>query len=85
MLASILKRLRLEHAKGAKLLNRKYISFSIAAGRKVELNPDALRTALMADIGYDMSGYAINKDRQLKELGYDAHRIASISTLNLFP
>ena len=75
VLASVLKRLRLEHAKGEKHLNRKRISFSISAGRKVELIPDALRAALMADIGHDMSDYARDKDRQLKELGYDADRI----------
>lgn len=74
VLAIILKRLRAEQARGSTRLNQKRITFSISLGHKVDLKPDSLRDALSSAIGHDMIAYAVCKDRQLKELGYDTAR-----------
>jgi len=75
MLATILKRLRKEHLNGSTHLNQLEISFSIAFGRAVELNPQSLRDVLQAEIADGMHAYAVKKARQLSELGYDEQRI----------
>jgi hypothetical protein len=75
VLGAVLRRLREETARGSKNLNRKEITFAISAGRNVEIAPTALRAALEEDIGEDMHLYSRRKEQQLKDLGYDAHRI----------
>lgn len=74
VLAAILKRLRMEQAKNSQHLNRKTISFSISAGQKVDVAPNALRDALITAIGPDMLAYTARKHRQTKELGFDPVR-----------
>lgn len=74
LLATILKRLRHEHAKGTKSLNRKTISFSIDDGQKIDITADSLSLAIKAVIGSDMLAYANRKHRSLSEAGYDAAR-----------
>ncbi|TCQ14635.1 hypothetical protein [Rhizobium sp. PP-CC-3G-465] len=69
-LSRILKRLRQEFAEGTKALNKPEISFGIAAGRKVELTPDGLKTALRELIGKDMNAYGAEKLRQRETAGF---------------
>jgi hypothetical protein len=72
-LASILKRLRQEHAIGnAAQINKKYISFAASAlGARIEPTGEALRGAIQAACGPRLDAYATRKMDQLNQLGFE--------------
>lgn len=71
-LATILKRLRNEHAKAATKINNKYIAFSASrTGQLLSPTGDVLRKTLEALCSSDLDSYMSEKRKQLKTLGFD--------------
>ncbi|MGY2902163.1 hypothetical protein [Bradyrhizobium sp. URHC0002] len=85
-LATILKRLRREQAKGTKpyQLNKKYISFKAStSGRKVEPTGKALRLAISEFCGPDLGEYIARKRKQLQDLGFEPGRFQATTTFKV--
>lgn len=71
-LGKLLRRLRLEESKGQRDIQKRKISFAYRKlGKPFEPTPSGLRAALAEACGPDPAGYALEKVRQLSELGYE--------------
>lgn len=74
-LAKILKRLRQAEANGRGDVNHMTISFEYARfGERFEATAEGLRNALLDACGDDPASYITEKQRQLRELGYEGGR-----------
>jgi hypothetical protein len=72
-LAKVLKRLRVERARGSTHLKGKTMKFSrTAMGRPIAPTGAAVKAALETAIGSDLSGYIDRKRDQLRSLGYES-------------
>ncbi|WP_395173305.1 hypothetical protein [Roseibium alexandrii] len=69
-LAQILMRLRQAFADGKTKLNKLSTSFKTSDGRRVELNPSALKKTIIEMVGTDMDVYAQRKKEQRSTIGY---------------
>ena len=76
-LAKLLRRLRHEEFHGRRDTNARRIWFDYLAGRPFEITPEGLRTAIEDACGPDPAAYALEKLRQLDELGYDGGRVVA--------
>lgn len=74
-LATILKRLRQEHARGANKINHKYISFSTSKmGVTIPPTGAALKEAIINACGHDASEYLTKKEKLIDSIGFDEPR-----------
>lgn len=71
-LASILKRLRKEHATGnEKKINQKHINFTLQPDEALASNGSALRDTMLRICGNDITSYSHRKQRELQTLGFE--------------
>ena len=86
-LGAILKRLRLEQAKGtaASQLNKKTLSLTPSNSERIEPTGAALRAALSSACSSGMSSYVQAKNDQLRKLGFDMPPIRGRMKLKLEP
>jgi Polysaccharide pyruvyl transferase len=85
-LATILKRLRMEQAKGTKpyRINKKYISFKVSTSdRKIEPTGEALRLTISEFCGPDLNAYIDRKREQLQNLGFEPRRFQATTTFKV--
>jgi hypothetical protein len=85
-LAAILKRLRLEEAKGAKAINeinKKTITFRASRSGQAPPTGEALRDALRGLCRPDPTSYMETKRQQLSSLGFDARRYEGKTTFTV--
>jgi hypothetical protein len=85
-LATILKRLRKEQAKGTKphRINKKYITFKVSTfGRKIEPTGEALRQSISEFCGPDLDAYIDRKRKQLQDLGFEPGRFQFTTTFKV--
>lgn len=83
-LAAILKRLRKESASGQSSSNKKKISMSASAnGDRMPPTGEALRGALVASVGNDLSVYARKKTNQIETLGFEERPFITEMTLQI--
>lgn len=84
-LATILKRLRKEQAKGVKAIaeiNKKQIAFRASrSGQSLPLTGEGLRDALRTLCGSDPNSYMEKKREQLKKLGFEGRPYEASTTL----
>jgi hypothetical protein len=74
IIASILKRLREEHAKKSFLVGNKYIHFNLNCSAPLDRQIQAVRDFISVNISNGMIEYANSKNKQIVESGYDLNR-----------
>lgn len=86
-LGTILKRLRVEQAKGtrAKHLNKKTLSITPSPCERVEANGNAFREALFAACSKGLHSYSQAKIEQLSKIGLDSPHIEGQVSFRLSP
>jgi hypothetical protein len=81
VLASILKRLREQRARGNLVINNKFITFrTTKVGLALPSTSEAFRTAVQSLCGASLKSYFDQKERQLRSLGFEPHPIQAEAT-----